>query len=99
MITNPLEFQWDQGNHQKNFVKHKVSVEECESTFLDELKIGFDDFKHSFAEPRLIIIGSTSQKRLLTIAYTIRKQKIRVISARDASTKERRIYEEINKHS
>lgn len=99
MISDPKEFQWDQGNDNKNYLKHKVSTSECESAFLDDSKIGFDDFKHSFKEKRLIVIGLAKPGRLLTIAYTIRNQKIRVISARDASKKENNIYEKINHHS
>ena len=99
MTSDPKAFLWDQGNSQKNFLKHQVSIEECESAFLDDNKIFFEDFKHSFTEKRLLIIGLAKPKRLLTISYTIRKQKIRVISARDVSKKERRLYEEINPHS
>lgn len=93
MTFDPVEFEWDEGNINKNSSKHQVSVQECEEVFADINKIILDDIEHSHRENRLIVIGYSQQQKLLIIAYTIRKQKIRVISARDVDRKERRLYE------
>lgn len=91
---NPLEgFEWDENNRNKNWLRHKVTNDECEEVFYNEPLYIFSDHKHSVKEKRLVAYGITDQKRKLTIVFTIRKNKIRVISARDQSKKERRVYE------
>jgi len=90
----PLEFEWDEGNKEKNWKKHKVDFRECEEIFSNkELKI-FYDIKHSQKENRFVALGITDKKRRLIITFTIRNKKIRVISARDMSRKERKLYEQ-----
>lgn len=93
-ILEPVKFQWDSGNTSKNFLKHKVTLEECEQIFITYGNFIFDDPQHSASEPRYVIIGLTQNKRLLFIAFTIRGQFIRVISARNADKKERKLYEQ-----
>ena len=89
-----LRFDWDQWNIQKNEVKHGISPLEAESTFYDaKLKI-FDDVKHSTSkEKRWICFGKSAYNQVLMIAFTKRNKKIRIISARQASRKERKVYE------
>jgi len=90
-----LKFDWDQWNIQKNEEKHGISQLEAESTFFDKgLKI-FDDIKHSTStEKRWICFGKSGYQNILMIAFTQRKRKIRIISARKTSRKERKLYEE-----
>lgn len=95
-IPEPIAFDWDKGNTDKNLHKHNVSNKETEEAFADEsLKI-FEDVKHSHKEQRFVAYGATNLNRKLAIVFTVRKQKIRVISARDQNKKERTIYEENN---
>ena len=86
-------FEWDTGNEQKN-AKHGVTPAEAEQVFLNEPLIVIDDLKHSKTEQRFHALGTTTEKRLLHITFTIRNDKIRVISARDMHRKERAIYEQ-----
>ncbi len=89
-----LEFEWDAGNSGKNLKNHGVTDGECEEVFFDpDKKIAKDTF-HSGREPRYILFGRTRVSRLLFLVFTIRKGRIRVISARDINTKERHLYEE-----
>ncbi len=90
----PLEFEWDNGNRDKNFIKHKVMDSECEEVLFDHLKKMLNDLLHSGSEERYVVIGKTKNKRLLFIVFTMRKHKIRVLSARDLNRKERHLYEE-----
>ena len=93
-------FQWDSGNSDKNLDKHKVSNAECEQVFFNQPIIVVDDTKHSEDENRLYLLGRTDQDRFLFVVFTIRKNLIRIISARDMNKKEREIYnEEIKKDS
>lgn len=89
----PLSFEWDGFNKEKNWKKHEVNYRECEEVFLNnKLKI-YPDEGHSELEKRYLCLGITSLDRKLTVIFTIRNNKIRVISARDMSKKERREYE------
>lgn len=86
-------FQWDKDNIEKNWLKHKVSPVECEQIFFNKALVD-EDPKHSQREKRYYVLGLTDDKRLLFVSFTIRGDLIRVISARDMSKKERKIYEE-----
>ena len=97
LIENCLGFQWDEGNSEKNWEKHKVSKSECEQAFFNLPLIITDDTKHSIDENRWFILGRTDTDRLLFIVFTIRENLIRVISARNMNNKEREIYNEQNK--
>lgn len=88
-----FEFEWDKGNIEKN-KKHEVDDREAEEVFFDEGKVVLNDTIHSGAEERFIILGLTKGRRLLYIAFTKRKKKIRIISARDINKKEKHLYEE-----
>jgi len=85
-------FDGDEGNIDKNLIKHGVNFRECEEIFINKpLKI-YEDERHSQKEPRYAAFGKTNTGRLLTVVFTIRKNKIRAISARDQSRKERKQY-------
>lgn len=86
-------FQWDDGNREKNFIKHGVHFTECEQTFFNRpLFISADD-RHSEHERRFAALGITDRNRQLAIVFTIRENRVRVISARDMDRKERTYYE------
>ncbi|MDP3955179.1 MAG: BrnT family toxin [bacterium] len=91
----PISFDWDKGNIEKNWGKHKVYFKETEEIFYNKpLKI-FPDIKHFENEERFVALGITNKKRKLTIIFTIRKKKLRIISARDQNKKERGLYEKV----
>ena len=87
-LPKPLSFEWDRGNIGKNLKKHKVTNKKAEEIFFNRpLKI-FPDQKHSQKEKRFIVLGITNESRKLAIVFTIRDQKIRIISARDQNKNE-----------
>jgi len=93
--SRPNVFDWDEGNQSKNWQRHKVDFTECEQVFLinkSKIKTYFDE-KHSVSEQRWLALGVTEDGRRLSIFFTIRNSKIRVISARDMSKKEKMLYE------
>lgn len=94
MNLKKLQFDWDQWNIQKNEIKHGVSVDEAESVFLDGRHQIFTDEVHSTKnEIRYMAFGQSLERRVLMVGFTIRKNKIRIITARAASRKERLLYE------
>lgn len=76
-------FEWDEGNRFKNWLKHNVSINECEEIFSNEPLIILPDTQHSGSEKRILALGKTNQGRKLTIVFTIRKKFLRVISGRN----------------
>jgi len=85
-------FQWDEGNSDKNWIAHQVTKSECEQTFFNQPLFIHHDEKHSKLEIRYYALGKTDARRKLFIAFTVRNNLIRVISARDMSKKEREVY-------
>ncbi len=94
MFEQYTGFQWDEANTNKNWIGHQVSHFECEEVFFNEPILLFDDDKHSQIEARFYVLGQTNSDRKLFIVFTVRGDKIRVISARDMSKRERKIYDE-----
>ncbi len=93
-------FDWDEANSEKNWLKHKVSKTESEQVFFNCPLIVTDDEKHSESEKRWFLIGKTDMDRKLFVVFTVRKNLVRVISARNMSKKERELYdEEVKKDS
>ena len=89
-----IEFDWDQWNVQKNESKHGVSRLEAQSAFYDPRYKLYRDDKHSTSgEGRYILYGRSIENRALMVGFTVRAARVRVITARTASRKERRIYE------
>lgn len=87
-------FEWDKGNNEKNKIKHKVETNEAEEVFFNNPLFLYDK-AHSQGEERFIAFGITDRERLLIISFTIRgekKDRIRVISARDQHKKEKEYY-------
>jgi len=93
ILPKPVAFEWNKGNIDKNLKKHVVSNQETEEVFFDRYIKIFENIKHSQEEKRFIALGVTDKNRKLYLSFTIRNQKIRIISARDQSKKERRLYE------
>lgn len=92
-LPEPLEFEWDEANKKKIWAKHKVSAEECEEAFAGQEVFSQPDKLHSQKENRYILISKTKKLRFLFIVFTLRKNKVRVISARNMHKKEQSFYE------
>lgn len=88
-----IGFDWDASNEAKNWTKHSVTKLECEQIFFNEPLLVHNDIKHSQEEERMFALGQTDDERKLFIAFTIRQNRIRDISARNMSKKERAFYE------
>ena len=88
-----LNFDWDEWNNNKNEEKHGVSSFEAESVFFDANIVIFEDLTHSQIEKRYVSYGISHENRMLMVGFTIRRIKIRIITARPASKKERSVYE------
>ena len=89
-----LQFTWDPRKAETNLQKHGVSFEDAATVFRNPLAKVLPDPTHSEQEQRSLIIGHSSEGRLLLVVFTETTEKIRIISARDASVRERREYEE-----
>jgi uncharacterized DUF497 family protein len=93
-LDNVTGFDWDEGNIDKNWAKHCVSPFECEEVFFNEPLVVSPDEAHSLREERFYALGKTNAARLLFVVFAVRGEHIRVISARDMSKNERRLYDE-----
>ena len=89
-----MEFEWDSRKAKLNLRKHRVSFEEASSVFGDPLATVYEDPDHSARERRYLIIGTSTNGRLLNIAFADQDQRIRIISARKLTRREKKFYEE-----
>ena len=89
-----MDYEWDPTKAASNLEKHAVSFEEATTVFNDPFYVDFYDPDHSIEEHRYIVIGISIAGRLLLVSYTERESTIRLISAREVSPAERRVYEE-----
>jgi len=89
-----MEFEWDPEKAAHNLAKHGVSFHKAGTVFGDPLAITFSDPDHSEEEDRFLTFGHSSEGHLLVVSHTDRGQSTRIISARRATRKERKIYEE-----
>ena len=89
-------FEWDPEKARRNLEKHSVSFEEARSVFFDPVSVTIPDLGHSFVEDRFIITGFSILQRQLVVVHMDRRGKIRLISARIASRRERKNYEQEN---
>src|SRR5438105_72462 len=100
ILPSPLSFAWDEGNLLKNLKKHNVSIQEAEEMFVNEPSTVLPDAVHSTQhENRFYALGKTKANRKLFAAFTIRDKKIRIISIRDMSRKEKTAYEQLEANS
>jgi len=89
-----MEFEWDKKKAEVNLKKHKISFHEAATVLGDPLAITFEDPDHSVGEFRFITFGLSRFNRLLVVLHTERQGRIRIISAREMTKQERKIYEE-----
>ncbi|HEX6083586.1 MAG TPA: BrnT family toxin [Thermoanaerobaculia bacterium] len=90
-----MEFEWDPNKDRSNQEKHGISFKDAATVFDDELQVTIPDPDHSFGEFRYVTIGLTAHRQLVVVCHTEDEDdRIRVISARSATTQERRTYEE-----
>ena len=94
-----LEFEWDRGNIEENWKRHQVTVFECEQVFFNKPLAVSRDPGHSSEEVRFFAFGRADAGRALAVVFTIRRGRIRVITARDMSQRERRTYESHDKEN
>lgn len=89
-----ITFTWDDEKNEANKMKHKVSFEEAQSVFFDENAIEYYDPDHSEAEERFIMLGLSYRLRTLVVCHCFRQNdsEIRIISARKATKKEKKVY-------
>ncbi len=87
-------FDWDTANRDKNWQTHRVAWWECEEVFFNQPLYIAPDQRHSLNEERYYALGKTTGGRLLFVVSTRRRDKIRIISARDMHKKERKVYNE-----
>jgi hypothetical protein len=88
-------FEWDAGNSDKNWLRHGVRQTEAEQALLNTPVVVEATTKHGSSEPRFVALGRTDTGRFLTLVFTVRARRIRVISARAMSKAERRIYGQV----
>lgn len=89
-----LVFEWDDKKAETNLRKHNISFEEASTVFGDDLSITIEDPLHSQNENRYILIGQSIHSRTLVVIHLEKTDSIRIISARRATKKEKRFYEE-----
>ena len=89
-----MEFDWDPDKAARNLSKHRVAFSEAATVFGDPLAITFHDPGHSDNEDRYLTFGHSTDGRLLIVSHTDRGDRNRIISARVATRRERKIYEE-----
>ena len=90
-----MEFEWDPKKAAANLAKHTVSFEDATTVFGDPLGRIMADPRHSAEEQRLVLLGLSQSKHLLAVMYVNRGETLRIISARRATRRERRDYEEV----
>lgn len=89
-----MKFEWHWGKAVANLRKHGVSFDEAATVFADQLSHAYADPDHSEDETRFLIIGISGAGRVLVVSHTDRGEQTRIISAREATRKERNFYEE-----
>jgi hypothetical protein len=89
-----LEFEWDDAKARSNLSKHGVSFLEAASVFQDAWGLLIHDPMHSEAEERFVLIGMSAEQRILAVVNVERRERLRIISAREAVVRERRVYEQ-----
>jgi hypothetical protein len=93
------QFEWDAAKSVKNARDHGVTFEEALTVFADPLARIFGDPDHSGDETREIVLGHSTRQRLVVVSFTERHERVRIISAREATVRERHDYEANTKES
>lgn len=89
-----MDFEWDRRKAKYNLRKHGVSFEEASTVFDDALADVYQDPDHSVDERRYLMIGTSARERLLNVSFAEREPRIRIISARILTRREKKRYEE-----
>ena len=89
-----MRFEWDAAKAAASLLKHGLGFDEATTVFGDALSVSGRDLEHSVGETRFVTLGLSNQGRVLVVCHTDRGSVIRIITARTATRKERRIYEE-----
>ncbi len=89
-----MQFEWNADKANSNLKKHGVSFNEASTVFNDALSVTFPDPNHSYDGGRYVIIGLSIAGRILVVPHTDRADRVRIISAREATRNERRFYED-----
>ena len=98
-LANCTGFDWDEANGQKNWERHQVTPEDAEDVFFHQPLVVRSDVRHSKGEKRYYALGQTGAERRLFVAFTIRNNKIRVISVRDMNRNETVVYANYEKEA
>jgi len=94
VFADIVGFEWDDGNRDKSLKKHGVTDTEAEEVFADTGRVIREDVEHSQTEARHYLIGKTEKGRILFVSFTIRRNLLRIISARPVNRKEINLYEQ-----
>jgi hypothetical protein len=89
-----MKFKWGKDKAARNVSDHGVTFNEAATVFDDPYFVALTDDEHSFSEQRYWIIGESEQRRVLLVVYTERGENVRLISAREATAREIKVYEE-----
>ena len=89
-----MEFEWDLRKEAANRRKHGVGFDEALTVFANPLARIFNDPNHAAEEAREIMVGHSARQQLMVVCFTERSGRVRLISARIATKRERRDYEE-----
>lgn len=93
ILSQCTGFEWDKHNSEKIKTKHDVTPVECEQIFFNLPLVAGSDEKHAQTEARYYVLGQTDSARLLFLVFTIRGDKLRIISARNMNKQERKVYQ------
>ncbi len=88
-----MHFEWDENKAESNFLKHGIQFEEAVTVFADPYLLFTEDSSHSYGEEREWAIGESENGSMVVVVFTMRDERIRIISARKATKKECRQYE------
>jgi len=88
-----MKFTWDRRKDRANLEKHGLSFAEASTVFADPLAATIDDPDHSEGEARFVTMGFTANNRLIVVSHTEEGDTVRIISAREATSHERKAYE------
>jgi len=93
VLADCTGFDWDEGNANKNWRKHRVTPSECEQVFFNQPLVVAKDLGHSKREMRFYALGQTDAGRLLFVVFTIREKLVRIVSARNMNRHEQKSYQ------
>lgn len=88
-----MRCEWNPGKERRNQAKHGIGFEEAATVFGDSFALTWVDREHSVDEERSLTLGYTETHRLVIVAHTEREERTRIITAREATPIERRLYE------